>query len=111
AGAALLVLVAIEFARDRNRVEREPVGGRDNLRVDDVAAGDSASARDVRQEPRVILCEYGELGDAARGVDPRDGRELLTGFFRFGDEARIRNLAYEIDLQPVRRIMAGGVGI
>src|SRR5581483_10131194 len=54
-GAAFLVLVVVEFARDRNRIEREPVGRGENLRVDDVAAGDGASPRNRREEPRMVL--------------------------------------------------------
>ena len=37
-GPAQLVLVPVEGAREEDRVERHAVGGREDLRIDDVAA-------------------------------------------------------------------------
>ena len=62
-----LVLVEIEFARDRDRVEGTTVGGGEDLRVHDIGAGDRAGARDDGEQPRMIGCEHGELGNAACG--------------------------------------------
>ena len=75
AGAALLVGVVVELAADRDRVERLAVGGREDLRVDDIGAGDGAGAGDERQEPRMVGREDGDLGDRLEGPGPDRGGE------------------------------------
>src|SRR3984957_20858335 len=50
-GAPSLVVVELELARHRYGVEREPVGGGEDLRVDDVGAGGRAGAGDDREQP------------------------------------------------------------
>ena len=62
----LLVGVVVEFAADRDRVERLAVGGREDLRVDDVGAGDGAGPGDDRQQARMVGREHGDFGDAPR---------------------------------------------
>ena len=52
AGAPLLVGLVVELAADRDRIERLAVAGREDLRVDDVGAGDGAGAGDDREQPR-----------------------------------------------------------
>ena len=54
-GAPPLVLVAVELAADQDGVERAAVGGGEDLRVDDVAAGRRAGAGDDRQQARMVL--------------------------------------------------------
>ena len=68
AGAALLVGLVVELAADRDRIERLAVGGGEDLRVDDVAAGGGAGAGDDRQQPRMVGGDDGDLGDALEGV-------------------------------------------
>src|SRR5271155_2602365 len=49
--ASQLVLVTVEGARNEDRVERETVGRRENMGVDDIAARPRAGAGDDREEP------------------------------------------------------------
>ena len=77
--AARLILVVLELARDRDGVEREPIGGGEDLRIHDVGAGCRARARNHRQQPRMIGREHGQLGDAARGIEADARRDRLAG--------------------------------
>ena len=49
-----LVLVALESARNENRVERKAVGRGEDLGVDDVAARRRAGAGDAGEKPRMV---------------------------------------------------------
>ena len=44
-----LVVVELELARYRDGVECAPIGGGEDLRIDDVGAGDRAGSRDGRR--------------------------------------------------------------
>ena len=68
AAAPQLVLVVIEGARHADGVERQAVGGREHLRVDDIGAGGGAGAGDDRQQTGMVGRDDGEFGDAAEGV-------------------------------------------
>ena len=110
-GAARLVLVAVEFARDRDGVEREAVGGGVDLRVDDVGAGQRAGAGDDRQQPRMIRREDRQFGDAARRVETDAGGKPLIGRLGGAHETRMGDLVRQIDLEPIGRIMARDIGL
>ena len=83
----------------------------EDLRVNDVGTGGGAGPGDDRQQARVIRRDHGQLGDAAsrrhRGVDDRAGR-LHLGHVEYGGVA---HLVVKVDLKPVRRLMAAGVGV
>ena len=77
-GAAPLVLVAVELAADQDRVERLAVGGGEDLRVDDVAAGRGAGAGDHRQQARMVGRQHGDLGDRLEACVLHHGGEPLA---------------------------------
>ena len=111
-GAARLVLVAIEFARDRDGVERAAVGGGVDLRVDDVGAGRRAGAGDDRQQPGMVGRQDGQLGHAARLVEADIDRERCGRPVRLARRKRAwRDLARQIDLEPVGRIVPRDIGV
>ena len=58
--AAQFVLVALEGARDEDRVEGEAVGRGEDLRVDDIGAGRGAGAGDAAEQPRVVGRDDGD---------------------------------------------------
>src|SRR3954470_18597349 len=55
--------------------------------------------------------ENRQLGDAARLVEADIDRQLVAGGFAGAQEAGVANLAAELDLEPVRRIVPGDVGV
>ena len=111
-GAAFLVLVAVEFARQRNGVERAAVGGGVDLRVDDVGAGHRAGAGDDRQQPGMIGREHGELGHRALGVESdRRWRGALPASSAARTKLRVLDLVRQIDLEPIGRIELGDIGV
>jgi len=88
-GSASLVLVAVVFPRDRDGVERAAIGGRIDLRVDDVGAGGRAGARDDRQQPGVVGGQDRQFGDAARLVEADVDREFVAGLLTGADETGV----------------------
>ncbi len=101
AGAAQLVLVALEGARHVDHVERQAVRGGEDLRIDDVGGRRGAGPGDGRQQARVVGGDHRQLGDAARrvrqDVDGGAGRADL----RHVEQVGVADLVGEIDLQPV----------
>src|SRR5437588_11048310 len=53
----------------------------------------------------MIRREYGELGDAARGVEADRGRKLLAGRLGGAHETGVAEFVRQVDLEPVRRIV------
>src|SRR5438045_7189135 len=53
----------------------------------------------------MIRREYGELGDAARGLETDRGRKLLAGRLGGAHETGVAELVPQVDLEPVRRIV------
>ena len=74
-GTAQLVLVAVEGARDEDGVERQTVGGGEDLGIDDIGASRGAGAGDDGQQARMVRRGDGQLGDAAETVGGDLGRE------------------------------------
>ena len=104
-------VVELELARHRDGVERAPVGGGEDLRIDDVGAGDRAGAGDDGQQPGMIRRHHGELGHAARGRERDRGGERLSGLRGRTQEARMRDLLRQIDLEPIGRVMQRDIGV
>ncbi len=98
--------------RDEDGVERQAVGGGEDLRVDDVGARRRAGAGDDRQQAGMVLRRHGEFGDAAEAVG-RDlgGRASACSFSAACRKSACLMLARQVHLQPVGRIVAGDIGV
>ena len=55
--------------------------------------------------------EYGQFGDAARLVEADIDRQLVAGLFAGAEEAGMADLARQLDLEPVRRIVPADIGV
>ena len=110
-GAAQFVGVFWEGARHRDDVEREAVGGGEDLRVDDVGARRRAGAGEQRQEARMVDGQHRDLGDAAIGVGRHLRFERAHLHFREAQESGVLHLAREIDLEPVVGIVPRRIGV
>src|SRR5439155_3161326 len=109
--APSLVLVAVVFPGDRDGIERASVGGRVDLRVNDVGAGRRAGARNDRQQPWMVGREDRQLCNAAGLVETDIDRELVACLFAGADEARLADLPLQIDLEPVGGIVPPDIGV
>ena len=109
-GAPLLVLVALEFARQRNGVERAPVGGGEYLRVDDIGAGHGAGAGDDRQQPGVVGRQHGQFGHVAAVVADGGGKRLF-GILGRAHEIGVLDLVRQIDLEPIGCVVLGDIAL
>ena len=109
--APQFVLLALEGARDEDRVEREAVGRGEDLSVDDIAAGCGAGAGDAGQEPRVVGRDHGDRGHAAETVGRHFGRERAHVGGHRVQELGVGDLPRRLHLQPIGRVVAQRVGL
>ena len=88
------------------------VGGREDLRVDDVAARGRAGAGDDGEQARVVGRQDGELGHAPERVGLDLGGDGAAGMLRLAARSgACFSSPGRLDLQPVGRVVARRVGL
>ena len=96
-----LVLVEVEGARAQDRVEREPVRRREDMRVDDIRAAGRAGAGDGRQQPSMVLRDDGQFDRAARLVEGDGDDERRTILGKLLQQFGVAQFVGEVHLQPI----------
>ncbi len=110
-GTAALVVVGIEFTADENGIERPPVAGGENLRVDDVGPCRRAGARYDRQEAGMVGRQHRDFGHGLEGVWLRHGGQRPLVAVGFADEMGVPDLILEADGQEIVGVVEGQIGI
>ncbi len=93
-----LVLILRKGAADENVVERQPVRGGENLRVDNVGVRRRACPGDNRQQAGMVAGENGDFGHAAERIGGDLRRQHFILRRRLAQELRMTDLARQIDL-------------
>ena len=65
----------------------------------------------IDKQPGMVDRQDRQFGDAARLVEADIDRELVAGLLAGAHEARVADLARQIDLEPVGRIVPRDIGV